>query len=420
MTARDQLLALEQFGIKLGLEQITALLGAMGRPDDAFPSILIAGTNGKGSVTAMVERAVRAAGHRTGRYTSPHLVHLEERVAIDGEPVSSGTLDHSIERVLEASRTLPWPPSFFEAATAVALDVFRRAAVDLAVLEVGLGGRLDATNAVTPIAVAITRVDFDHEAYLGETLEAIATEKAGVIKAGGLVLLGPNHETVERVISERCRTVGASLSHARHGTTETATLVDGRTRLDVQTPHRAYEALTLGLRGRHQIENALTALRLLEELDATGKVRVPTAAIRAGLEDVTWPGRLEVRHWRGTDLLLDGAHNPSGARALAAYVLETYGRRLPMVVGIMKDKDIGAVLAALAPAASRFTFTAPRSARAAEPVTLATLASRLAPDVPTATADDPLDAVTDAAATGRPVVVAGSLYLVGEVRAELP
>lgn len=411
--ARAALFSLEQFGIKLGLEQIRALLRALDHPERAFPSIVVAGTNGKGSVTAMVERGLRAAGYRTGRYTSPHLVHIEERFAIDGAAITAPVFEAAAARVMAAATALPAPPSFFEATTALALDVFRAAQVDVAVLEVGLGGRLDATNAVDSKAVAITSVDFDHEQYLGHTLREIAGEKAGVIKTDSVVVLADNPAEVDAVVAARCVAVGAMLVHAMDGVSLSATMADGQARVSVQTPVRSYDAITLGLRGRHQVPNAVTALRLLETLTTFD---VGPRAIRTALEGVQWPARLELTRIEGTPVLIDGAHNPAGARALSAYLAETYGRPLPMVVGVMRDKHIEAMIAALAASASAFVFTAPTSARAASPSELMEIAQRISPKVPTSTCADPRAAIRSAAAGGTPVVVAGSLYLAGEVR----
>ena len=417
--SRAALFALEQIGIKLGLEQIRGLVAALDHPDHAFPSIVVAGTNGKGSVAAMVERGLRAAGYHTGRYTSPHLVRLEERFAIDGEPISAETLNAAAVRVLRAGTHLPAPPSFFEATTALALDVFREAQVDVAVLEVGLGGRLDATNVVSPIAVAITSIDFDHEQYLGTSLEAIAAEKAGVIKPGCTVVLSDNPPAVVGVVAERCRAVSATLVRARDGVDVQTSPVEGRLTMLVTTPVRHYAPMTLGLRGAHQATNALTAIRLMEQFTPGGPLHVPEDAIRTGIQDVVWPGRLELVRHGETEVLIDGAHNPAGAQALAEYVRQTYGRRLPMVVGVMRDKKIDDVLARLAPAASQFFFTSPDTPRAATPEELVAAAARAAALVPAEAVRDPLEGVRLAAAHGRPVVVAGSLYLAGEIRARL-
>jgi dihydrofolate synthase / folylpolyglutamate synthase len=419
VTVRDRLLALEQFGIKLGLEQIRGLLAALNHPELTFPSLTIAGTNGKGSVTAMLERALRAAGYRTGRYTSPHLVHLEERFALNGEPISAWQLERAASRVLDGATTLPVPPSFFEATTAMALDVFREAKVDVAVLEVGLGGRLDATNAVDPIGAAITRVDFDHQQYLGHSLREIAAEKAGIIKRRSLVVVGDNPPEVLDVILTRAAAREATAIRATEGVEADVALEKGRTQLRLTTPVRGYGEMTLGLRGRHQAQNAVTAARLLESVDAAGLLRVSGDAIRSGLEGAEWPGRLEARSWQGTEVLLDGAHNASGARALTSYLREVYGRRVPMIIGVMRDKDVRSILETFAEVASHAVFTAASSPRAAAPHELEAEMRRCAPSLATESCDRPLDALTAAARFGAPVVVAGSLYLVGEIRDRL-
>jgi dihydrofolate synthase / folylpolyglutamate synthase len=416
MADRSFLESLEVVGIKLGLDQIRLLTEHLGRPQDHFPSIVVAGTNGKGSVTAMIERGLRAAGYRTGRYTSPHLVDLEERFVVDGRRVLTGDLDRVLDRVRAASSRLAAPASYFEATTAAALEIFREARVDLAVLEVGLGGRLDATNIVTPVAVAITSVDFDHQAYLGNTLDAIAREKAGVIKAGCLVVLAANPAIVRDVVRAACEEQQARLIYAPDDVKVETRLNKGATEIEMTTSRHAYGAVTLGLRGRHQIDNAIAAVRMLEELSANGRFSVSSDAIRTALEDVTWPARLELVRFHDHEVLIDGAHNPAGARALTAYLRETYDRRLPMVVGIMRDKKIDELLLALAPAASHFVFTAPETGRAATPEELLNTAGRVAPEVPAITRARPSEALTHAMSLGEPVVIAGSLYLVGEIR----
>lgn len=416
MIHRPFLDSLEIVGIKLGLDQIRLLTRHLGQPQDTFQSIVVAGTNGKGSVTAMIERGLRAAGYHTGRYTSPHLVHLEERFAVDGQTTAAGHVDAAMARVEAASAHLPAPPSYFEATTAMAFEIFRDAGVEIAVLEVGLGGRLDATNVVNPLAVAITAIDFDHQAFLGDTIEAIAGEKAGVVKPGCLAVLAKNSETVRGVVRETCGRQTARLVYAPDGVTTGMTVDAGVTRLSLSTPRQSYGTLTLGLRGRHQIDNAITAARLLEELPASGPA-VPAEAIQMALEDVEWPARLELRRVDGHEILIDGAHNPGGARALAGYLQETYGRRVPMVVGIMRDKQIDEMIEALAPAASHFVFTAPTSARAATPADLLREATRIAPDVPAIALAGPSDALSYAMSLGQPTIVAGSLYLAGEIRA---
>ena len=419
MTSRDYLFSLEQFGIKLGLEQIRALLAELGRPDLSGQSIVVAGTNGKGSVTAMVERGLRAAGYRTGRYTSPHLTTIEERMAVDGRPIAPDVFDRLADRVRDAADRLPAPPSFFEATTALALEAFREAGVDIGVFEVGLGGRLDATNVLSPVGVAITSIDFDHEQYLGHTIEAIATEKAGVIKPGSFCVLAANPPVVRDLVEAACRAAGADFISAPGSVTATAALVGGATRLRLRTPSADYGSVALSLRGRHQIDNAVTAVRLMEELARRGLARLPAAAIRTALEDVEWPGRLELRRWQDRNVLIDGAHNPAGAHALCAYLEEAYGRRLPIVIGVMRDKNIRRMLEELTPSAACLICTAPRSPRAAPAHELAAIARDVAPSIEVLEATPAAAALSLAIARDTPVVVAGSLYLAGEIRAEL-
>ncbi|HEX5071433.1 MAG TPA: folylpolyglutamate synthase/dihydrofolate synthase family protein [Vicinamibacterales bacterium] len=416
MSDRDWLFSLEQIGIKLGLDQIRALLEALDHPDRAFPSIVIAGTNGKGSVTAMVERGLRAAGYRTGRYTSPHLVDLEERFAIGGEPIAPAELDRLASRIRRAAAAFDHPPSFFEATTALALEAFRDAGVNAAVLEVGLGGRLDATNAVDSTAVAITAVDFDHEAYLGHTLPEIAAEKAGVIKPDGLVVLGENAPAVREIVESTATRQQARLVYAPEGVSVEAVMTDGQIVATIQTPGGTYGDVRLGLRGRHQVANAVVAIRLLEELNATGRFHLRVTDIRTAVEDVTWPGRLERRVWRGRDVLIDGAHNPAGARALAAYLRDIASHPVPFVIGVMRDKHVAGMLRALAPVASTFICTAAQSPRALTPAELLAQAREVAPAVPARAVASLDEALEIAGRAGEPIVVAGSLYLAGEVR----
>jgi dihydrofolate synthase/folylpolyglutamate synthase len=321
--------------------------------------------------------------------------------------------------VRAAAGNLEAPPTFFETTTAIAAEAFRRAGVDAAVFEVGLGGRLDATNVLSPVGVAITAVDFDHQEHLGHTLDAIAREKAGIIKAGRFCVLGPNRAEVRQVVEETCRNTHAELVMADQDIGVETRLVDGATRLRLRTPRTDFGELTLGLKGRHQVDNAITAARVLEKLAETELGPIPAAAIRTALEEVEWPARLELRQWNRAGILIDGAHNPAGTRALAAYLAEAYGRRLPIVFGAMRDKNLDEMIGALAPHASAFFCTTPASARAASPRELASIARRLAPSLSVTESASPLDAVTAAMLIDTPVVVAGSLYLAGEVRAKL-
>jgi dihydrofolate synthase/folylpolyglutamate synthase len=426
MDPLDALLALEHLGIKFGLENIRALCAALGHPQNRYRSVIIAGTNGKGSVTAMTDRALTAAGHRAGRYTSPHLIQLEERFAIDGVPVSADTLRRVAGDVLLAAERLrsagglAADPTFFEVCTAIAFEIFRRNNVDAAVLEVGMGGRFDATNVAEPCAAAITTVDFDHERFLGHTIAEIAFEKAGVIKPGMTVVVGEVKPDALDVISSRCREQGAHLVIAGEGVTTAVSIADGRTLLEVRTPARAYPPMRLALRGRHQVVNAIVAIRVLEALPALG-IDVPPDAIVAGLTTARWPGRLDlVQLADGSQVLLDAAHNPAGAGALADYLAEVFPQRLPIVFGAMRDKDAGAMLAHLAPRASRFIVTEPPNPRAAAAAALAHLAAAAAHAVPVDVVPDPGEALKRAFEYGPLVVAAGSIFLAGDLLRRLP
>ncbi|MDQ3171371.1 MAG: bifunctional folylpolyglutamate synthase/dihydrofolate synthase [Acidobacteriota bacterium] len=418
MTPLAFLFSLETLGIKLGLDNIRRLLADLDRPDRAFHSIVIAGTNGKGSVTAMLERALRAAGWRTGRYTSPHLISLNERFAIDGQPVSDAMLRDGAAAVQRVAARMDPLPTFFETTTALACELFRTAGVDVAVMEVGLGGRLDATNALEPIATAITAIDFDHQSLLGHTLAEIAGEKAGIIKPGVPVVLAPNVSGVQTIVRATAAARRAPLVIADEGVEASSTFSGGRLTLTLETARARYDAVPLGLRGRHQLGNALTMVRLAEVIDASTAMAIPASAIESGLRDVEWPGRLQLASWQGTPVLIDAAHNPSGARALAAYVAEVHGR-LPFVFAAMRDKDIAGLLAPLVPVMTSLTLTRPSTPRAASLDELDTIARAVAPGIPIARIESPAAAVDAAARAGTAIAVAGSLYLAGEVLAAL-
>ena len=403
------LFSLERFGMKFGLANIATLCEALGHPEAAYPSIIVAGTNGKGSVTAMVDTALRAAGHRSARYTSPHLVRLEERFVIDGREVAGATLESAALLVQRAAETLVAAgslealPTFFECTTAAAFVLFRDAEVDVAVLEVGLGGRLDATNIVTPIAAAIVSIDFDHQAQLGTTLTSIAEEKAGVIKTGTPVVCGPLPAEAMAVVERICAERQAPLI---------------RTDRDRALEERV-GALPLALPGQHQRANAAVAMALLETIDrdTAHPLRVRAHAIRAGLTTTSWPGRLERFELQGCHVVIDAAHNPAGARALAAHLRHTEPDGVTLVFGAMQDKAIDEMLDALAPVATAIVCTTAPNPRAAPAEDLARRSARLG--VPVRVAADPITAVQHACASRQTVVVAGSIFLIGPVRAWL-
>jgi dihydrofolate synthase/folylpolyglutamate synthase len=418
----EYLFGLEFHGHKLGLDNIRTIADALGRPQDAYPSVTVAGTNGKGSVCAMVSAALSAAGWRTGCYTSPHLVRVEERFAIDGTPVAAAELEDAVERlraVIEGLRgdgRLQATPTFFEVATAAAFEIFRRRGVDVAVFEVGMGGRLDATSVATPRAGAITNISLDHLQYLGGTVEEIAFEKAGIIKPGMRLVCGERSAGPLGVIAAACAERGAALVEALDGVDWAAAMVDGVTSLTLRTPTRAYGPLPLGLRGRHQVQNAIVAVRLLEALAETG-LTVPAPAVERGLREARWPGRLDWRRLAdGRRVLLDASHNEAGAATLADYLRETVpGGRQPLVFGAMRDKDHAGMLRHLLPCASRVVITVPPTPRAAEPEDLRATALEIDPGAEVAVERDPQAAMDAAWASAPAITVAGSIFLLGAV-----
>jgi dihydrofolate synthase/folylpolyglutamate synthase len=424
MDPLQYLLTLEKFGIKFGLANIRTLAAALGYPQTHYKSILIAGTNGKGSVAAMTDCALRASGLKVGRYTSPHLIRLEERFAVNGAPVDTQVLVGLIEDMrqlideLIAKRSLESPPTFFEATTAIAFEIFRRANVDVAVLEVGLGGRLDATNVVEPIAAAIVSIDFDHEQYLGYTLAAIAAEKAGVIRRDIPVVVGPVPTEARDVLLSMCEMAGATFIDADAGVRIESTSGGGRTSMRLTTAMRDYGWIPLGLRGDHQVPNAVVTVRLLEELQRV--LPVTPDAITAGIRDVRWAGRLQMIELPGgRRVLLDAAHNPAGAWALASYLKREFPEPLPIVFGALRDKDVSLMLKALLPAASTIVMTEPATPRAHSAEELAAIARRLSPAAKIAVEPDPVRAL-DRAWMHCPVVcAAGSIFLVGNLLATI-
>jgi len=418
----DFLFGLERLGMKFGLENMRALCTALDHPEQRFAPVIIGGTNGKGSVTAMTSAALHAAGHRVGRYTSPHLVRLEERFVLFEREVSTadlrdaaGTVQHAAERLIDDG-TLAGPPTFFECATAIAFELFRRAGVAIAVLEVGLGGRLDATNVVSPIAAAITSIDFDHQAQLGNDLTSIAFEKAGIIKPGGVVVCGPLPPEADAVMVEACRTRGATLIRAADDVRIGERVVEGRTVVDLRSAAHDLLGVPLALAGRHQVDNAAVTMRLLETVNDRG-FPVSAAAIRTGLTSAHWPARLEHLTWRGAAVLLDAAHNPAGGRALASYVQGCGWQGATLVFGAMRDKDVAGILAPLVPLMGRVISTTADSPRAMAAADLAGIVRRLRPGgAPVDVIPEPRAAAEAACGPGEQVVIAGSIFLVGPLR----
>jgi len=418
----DYLFSLEHFGMKLGLDTIRILLTALGHPDRNFHSILIAGTNGKGSVAAMVERGLRAAGHRTGLFTSPHLVNVSERFALDGCSIDTATLAVAASHIRETIETLQrdgmlkHPPTFFEATTALALSLFERHSIDVAVLEVGMGGRFDATNAVTPVAVAIPSIDLDHQIYLGSTLAQIAFEKAGVIKPNNLVVTAESKREPLNVLRAVATDQNAHLVAADTDVHIQWRAEEGTTFIDkIETPHRNYGPMTLSLRGRHQLGNAAVAARLLEELATVG-IEVPAKAIVTALTDTRWPGRLELLTMEPDGcVLLDPAHNVAAAVALKEFVMAWHPAGLPFVFSALRDKDVPGIFRALDTAITRIVCTTVDSPRAQPLEVLVSAARETRPDLEVDGVAKPSDALEVAWREGPLAVATGSVYLVGEL-----
>lgn len=407
MTPLERLFALEQFGIKLGLENIRIILTSLGNPERAYRSIHIAGTNGKGSVAAMVERGLRAAGLTTGRYTSPHLDRIEERVALDGQPVDRETFEAVTAHVLDAvddalgHGLLTVTPTFFEVSTAIAFEIFKRRGVDVAVVEVGLGGRFDATNVLTPVITAITSIALDHQRHLGHTLSEIAFEKAGIAKPGVSLVIGRLPNEAAARIAKVAAAVEAPLFDAHATTTD-----------------RKYPPLTLALPGRHQLDNAAVAVAILERWSALVS-HISTDAIVTGLTECDWPARLEWLHVPPSgELLIDAAHNPAGAAALASYLQDTGSKPLPIVFAAMADKDLPNMIAPLRPVASTFIATTVPHSRARSADQLAR-EIRAMVTVPVEAAPTAPAAVTRALEQSRRAAACGSIYMIGPLRATL-
>jgi len=409
----ETLWGLERRHLKPGLDGTRALLAGLGNPETRFAAVHVAGTNGKGSVCALVERVLRAAGHRTGLFTSPHLVSFRERIRVDGRWAGEGELEAGLDRI----EAIPGAAAstFFEAATALAFDHFRRHDVRWAVVEVGLGGRLDTTNVLTPAVCAITSIGLDHADLLGDTHAAIAFEKAGILKPGVPAVTGVEHDVAASVIARRAAEVGAPLAQARDVAHVNATQQgEWGSRLEVECAPWGRFQLQMGLRGSHQRENARTALAVLSELARQG-VSISLRALREGFARVRWPGRLEPcpaepRLW------WDGAHNVDGMRRLCNAWTDDLGLAPPaaIVFAAGRDKDARAMLArlrSLAPGATLFvTRTANERALGAE--ALLALARDAGWNVQAS--PDVNAAIEAALAHGGRVLLCGSLFAVGE------
>jgi dihydrofolate synthase/folylpolyglutamate synthase len=411
----------EVLAAKYGLESVTLLLERLGRPDRAYRSVIVAGTNGKGSVSAMIESIARAAGHRTGLSTSPHLVRVEERARVAGEMISQAdfarlaTEARAASESLVADRQLAALPTFFEHLTAIALLHFQERQVELAVLEVGLGGRLDATNAVESVIAVVNSIDYDHQAILGDRIEEIAREKAAIIKPDTRAVIGRQaHEAATEVLMRRCLEVNVLPVFANEPTDVSFNDL-GRTTFDYESSKNTYRRILLGLRGKHQAENATAAIEATELLREFG-FSVPREAIVKGLREVRWPGRLELVDDRPA-ILLDGAHNPSGARSLRKYLDDFWPRPVTLIFGAMNDKDVEGMASELFGVASTIVLTRVKDVRAASTARMGKPALGFSRNV--IFTESVKQALSWARSVTQPdglICVAGSLYLVGEVK----
>jgi dihydrofolate synthase/folylpolyglutamate synthase len=381
----------ETLTIKLGLRNTELLLAALGNPERAYPSVQIAGTNGKGSSAVMLDSICRAAGIKCGLYTSPHLVSITERIRIAGTPITPEEFAACVTTVRDVSAQLEALPTFFEQLTVAGLLAFKNAHIELAILETGLGGRLDSTTAAHASIVAITPISMDHEEYLGNTLESIAAEKAAIIRPGVQAVIAKQDPVALGVLLRRCEETGVT------------PILD--------TDMHRFEGVRLGLRGRHQVENAGVAIRLAELLE------IPDTAIVTGLETAKHPGRLEMVQHKPA-ILIDGAHNPAGAESLRDYLAEFAPRPLTMVFGAMRDKQLDRIGEILFPCVDALVLTTINNPRSATLERLREVADRFARGK-VFTSESSAAALNVARAETPPeglICIAGSLYLIGELR----
>lgn len=421
----------ETLAMKLGLNSVRILSKAFDEPQKKYPAVHIAGTNGKGSTAAMTASIARAAGLRVGLYTSPHLISVTERIRAGEDEIAEENFARLATAVREAGerlvadQVLPAPPTFFEQMTMIAFLYFAEREVDLAVLEVGLGGRLDATNICEPVVTAITPVGFDHQQYLGDTLTSIAGEKAGIVKPGVPVIIAPQEVEAMKAIVARCQELNAPMIEtSKPFEVEAAAGAEniGRYRFRYRTSVGEYDA-RLNLRGRHQITNALVAIHIAEQLRIAG-FDIPSPAIVEGLGKAEWPGRLEMIRVSPSQapllppVLLDGAHNVAGARALRDFLDEHFSDvPITVIFGAMADKAIAEMAEIIFPAARQIILTKIANVRAAEPSAMAEAIASLNQNV--VCANNIAEALTEASRVTPPeglIVACGSLFLAGEIK----
>lgn len=419
---------------KFDLAHMRVMLEAMGHPERAFPSVLIAGTNGKGSTAATLASILRASGLDTGLYTSPHLVRINERIRRNGIAISDDEFEALYDGVEDSAKwlmddeRLPWHPSFFEMMTAIAFEFFKFRHVDVAVLEVGMGGRLDATNVVEPLVSVITDISLDHQKFLGNTVGEIAQEKAGIIRPGGIVVTLPQQPEANDVIGNTILdldAVGVSAvqyvppvspgsSESRVPSPENKS-VRSQYRLAVMSKEIVVES---PLVGRHQLRNVALAIAAAEEVSKKGIKGISAETIERGIRETRWPGRFQVvpAHGDWPEIVFDVAHNPAGAWALRSALSERYGNRpLIFVFGAMRDKAISEMAEILFPVAQSVIVTRPNNPRSATPEEIREAGRRTAAEIETiAEVPVALQRARGLAGGGEAIVITGSIYLVGE------
>jgi dihydrofolate synthase / folylpolyglutamate synthase len=409
---------------KFDLENISILLERLGRPDRAYPCVHIAGTNGKGSTAAFLEKILREAGFRTGLNTSPHLERINERIRISGEELADErfaeifTRIHAVIEELLAEGKLRAHPTYFECVTAMAFEAFARERVDFAVIEVGLGGRLDATNVVTPVVSIITRIDFDHENFLGHSLQEIAREKAGILKAQVPAVFAAQLPEARQVLLEQAKELRCPVVETSEAfRIEDETVENGCVRAAVvDIASRKTFSMEPRLAGRFQLQNALNAVAAARILQ-NRSYRISDENIANGVATAEWPGRMERMQTR-PDVYLDGAHNPGAARELARFLDENFvDRKVYLIFGAMRDKAVDEVTGMLFPRAHEVIFTQPGTPRAVSARQLAEMAGDHAKKFTVIEdAEQALESALSKAGPEDAVFITGSLYLVGELR----
>jgi len=411
----DAMYSMRRFGIVLGLATITNILDGLGNPQHSFSAIHIAGTNGKGSIASALATILHNGGYRVGLYTSPHLIRFNERICIDGEPIP----DHDVVASWEAVRSVHHgdrEPTFFEFSTAMAFYEFGRHQVDFAVIETGMGGRMDATNVVAPVVTVITNISLEHKMYLGNTIAAIAGEKAGIIKANVPVVTGVKQKSARAVIEKTAARRSAPLYMKGREFNVRRT---GSDRFTYNGIDHRWPGMRTGLIGGHQVDNAALTLAA-SELIMRRHARISKSHIQEGLVNHRWPGRLEVVSQKPY-VILDGAHNLAAARRLRRFLQDALSRRrITMVAGILDDKPFAAILKDLLKPCQRLIITQAKIDRSLPPKTLEAVAKPLIDDIEIV--PDVGEAVRHAIATSGPddaVCIAGSLYVVGEAKAAL-